>query len=401
MHVTRRGSQILIDVAVLEPAGRLYGSEYSLLDLIDGLPRDDFRWRVYLPPNNGFDRLLEDRRVPIDPVYPRDLASAGRVGRASLYAKILFRLWRHRPDVLYVNQTGSMRSAALYAKRLGLPMVVQVQTLEDARWISEREALHRDVMAFICNSDFIAGQTRVDPQRKCVAYYGIPADRVDAAVTHHHTRAQASPKRVESDTIRFALLGRIAESKGHYLLLDALERLRDDAFPLKIKIIGEGLTKQETRRFEASVAKRGFEDVFEFRGYQSDIAAELSDVDLLLIPSIAEPLGRVLYDAAELGVPVIASDAGGLGEVCQRFDIGVQFASQNAEALAAAMKHASKDLVAVTDQFQRQALEMMRRLNSANYFEHMAEMLRRTAERKPTSFEWFGSDAVDKRNVHG
>jgi glycosyltransferase involved in cell wall biosynthesis len=63
----------------------------------------------------------------------------------------------------------------------------------------------------------------------------------------------------------------------------------------------------------------------EVTGYHTNIGPELNRLHLLLIPSIAEPFGRVVQEAAEAGVPVIASDNGGLGEVCKKFHYGALF----------------------------------------------------------------------------
>ena len=102
---------------------------------------------------------------------------------------------------------------------------------------------------------------------------------------------------------------------------------------------------------QKTIKDSGLSAKFEFRGYRTDVEMELSRLDLLVIPSIAEPLGRVLFDAAEFGVPVVLSDGGGLGEIGKRFDIGVRFESGNPDALAEAIFDVSKTIWIRTNSF--------------------------------------------------
>ncbi|MEZ6126155.1 MAG: hypothetical protein R3C49_23750 [Planctomycetaceae bacterium] len=49
-------------IAAIEPSGRLYGSEFCLLDIVTGTSGDRFDWRVLLPSGQGFDELCSRRR---------------------------------------------------------------------------------------------------------------------------------------------------------------------------------------------------------------------------------------------------------------------------------------------------------------------------------------------------
>jgi glycosyltransferase involved in cell wall biosynthesis len=378
-----------IRIVVIEPSGRLYGSEYCLLDILDGLNSEPFQWSVILPKGQGFDQLLLDRRIECHFLMPSNAAAKSRVCRTGHYLRILWHLRQLKPDLLYVNQTGSLRAAAMYSRWLKLPMVCQVQTLEDARWVSGRKELHKDVYAFICNSQFIANQTLVDKDKKCILYQGIGSERVERTQRFAMERLQ----RPISDATKFGILGRIAVSKGHYLLLDAMQRLGDRLAGSRVVVIGEGLTPSDTKAFQDAVARAGLTDRFIFRGYQTNIQEELSAVDVLLIPSIAEPLGRVLFDAAEFGVPVIISDAGGLGELGKRFSIGIPFKSQDPDALASAMAGVVQNLSSNQTAFARASLEMMQSLNMSSYLDSVKKIVFAGATRKQCAIAWLGDDS--------
>lgn len=379
-----------LHIAVIEPSGRLYGSEYCLLDIVDGCDRDQFRWTVLMPAGNGFDEVLLKRDIDCEFVMLADSGRARRLRRARAYARMMYRLWRLRPDVLYVNQTGSLRAAALFARRLRLPVVCQVQTLEDARWLSDRPHLQQNVQAFICNSQYIADQTRIDDAKKCILYQGMPQARIDRAIVN----ARKSRTLVSTDSFIIGILGRIAVSKGHYLLLEAAKQLVDQIEGCRFVVIGEGLTQTDTDAYRTAVKQAGLADRFEFRGYRTDIESELAKVDVLAIPSIAEPLGRVLFDAAEFGVPVVVADSGGLGEVSDRFSIGLRFKAEDSGALADALVIADRKYDEVVSVFGVAAVNMFERLPSHSYITAVERILSRAAERQTTAEVWLGDESA-------
>ena len=372
-------------IAVVEPSGLLYGSEYALLDILDGLPRESFTWQVILPAGGGFDELLRDRRIECRPLLPHDIGQVSFWRKASAYARILLHLRRMMPHLIYVNQTGILRSVALYARILRLPVVCQVQTLEDAQWLSRNRGLHGPVQAFLCNSEFIANETDLDPAKKCVLYQGLPENRLQHAIRNRRSACSRL-----TDELVVGILGRIAASKGHYLLLEAAKRLMRELPHCRFVVIGEGLTRRDTQAFEAEVERNGLAPVFELRGYRPDVAKELERVHILVIPSLAEPLGRVLFDAAEHGTPVVLSDAGGLGELSRRFTIGVRFETGNASALADAIAHTANNYVGARHDFRTASVDLFRRLRLESYLETIGGILVAAARWNLSNVKWLG-----------
>jgi glycosyltransferase involved in cell wall biosynthesis len=381
-----------LQVAAIEPSGRLYGSEYCLLDIIDGLPRRRFSWRIFLPRNAGFDQLLLDRGIGCEFLLPRHLGEIPRWQRSLVYARVLWRLKQLKPDLLYVNQTGSLRAAAVYARWLQLPVICQVQTLEDARWLSSNPRLHPVVKAFICNSEFIAAETLCDPYRKCVLYQGLPPERVE-----HSKKNRLSPRKFiyrygEQKPFVVGILGRIAVSKGHYLLINAVTQLQKLLPNCRFVVIGAGLTPKDTHDFGSAVHQSGLTPSFEFRGYRKDLAAEFDRLDLLVIPSLAEPLGRVLFDAAEYGVPVVLSDAGGLGEISRRFDVGVRFKSGDAGALSRSLFEVARNYQKIRQRFLAASLIMLERLSMPSYLSTIERILLSSADCRTSCEVWLGDE---------
>lgn len=372
----------MLKVVVIEPSGLLYGSEYCLLDILDGLSDRGVSWDVILPQGGGFDELLKKRRISCQFILPRFLHRTPSFRKVIPYLRLYLHLRHTAPDVVYVNQAGMLRIVSVAARQLNLPVVCQVQTLEDAKLVSSRPGLHANVQAFICNSQFIARQTNVDEKQKCTLYQGISQES--------GTSVRRSVSIMGKSSVRIGILGRIAHSKGHYLLLNAAKSVIEKRPDARFVVIGTGLTKRDTELFSQAVLNANLSDYFEMRGYRSDLNEELRRLDLLTIPSLAEPLGRVLFDAARYEVPVVASNAGGLGEICQHFGVAELFESGNPVALAQCILDSLQNLPKVMNDFEAASSTMLKRLRMSSYLSCIQEILTAASLRTMCNVSWLG-----------
>ena len=82
-----------------------------------------------------------------------------------------------------------------------------------------------------------------------------------------------------------------------------------------------------------------------FAGHLSDadLAAVLAAVDAVVLPSRYEPFGMVALEAAAAGAPLVASTAGGLGEVVVDGTTGLSVAPGDTEGLVTAVRRVLDD----------------------------------------------------------
>jgi glycosyltransferase involved in cell wall biosynthesis len=97
--------------------------------------------------------------------------------------------------------------------------------------------------------------------------------------------------------------------------------------------VGEGWLKSHLEHL-ARTTGHGWK--IRFTGFipDSEVIALMTSADVLVIPSIYEPFGIVALEGMAAGVPVVASQVGGLAEVVEHDRTGILVYSRNPESVA-------------------------------------------------------------------
>ena len=127
-------------------------------------------------------------------------------------------------------------------------------------------------------------------------------------------------------------VGRLAHSKGWDTLIAAFARAQPPA--ARLAILGEG---RERRRLAREAGPRVL-----LAGFRRNVKDYYQAFDLFVCPSRREPLPRVILEALDGGVPVVASTAEGCRELLERYP-GDLFPVEDVDALAALLaRHATE-----------------------------------------------------------
>ena len=106
--------------------------------------------------------------------------------------------------------------------------------------------------------------------------------------------------------------------KGLEVLLDAIQILRSQQFPVRLQAVGPFETAEYERAIRARVERLGISESVTWTGFTSNVAAELTQMDLFVLPSLfGEGLPMVVLEAMAAGVPVVASRVEGVPEAIE------------------------------------------------------------------------------------
>jgi L-malate glycosyltransferase len=153
----------------------------------------------------------------------------------------------------------------------------------------------------------------IDPERHDVGEPRcLPQKRSERQATLMHISNFRPLKRVD-DVVR--IFARVRQS------MDA-----------RLVLVGDGPEYGRTRDL---VQKLGLSEVVRWVGVVDDVAPILKAADVLLLPSETESFGLVALEAMASGVPVVASDVGGLPEVVEHGVCGFLAPVGDVDAMAA------------------------------------------------------------------
>ena len=136
-------------------------------------------------------------------------------------------------------------------------------------------------------------------------------------------------------------VGRLDDEKNPLLLADVLADLRQDGRPWRMVICGEGPLEDRLRE---RLAAFGLDDHVGLRGFVPAgpaLRAFYRGSDFLLHVSHTEGVPQVLFEAFAAGLPVVATDVGGVGAVVE--DAALLVAPNDPLAAAAALRRLAED----------------------------------------------------------
>ena len=113
-------------------------------------------------------------------------------------------------------------------------------------------------------------------------------------------------------------VGNLDLVKNHRFLLDVLAEARRAGKIFSLDIFGDGPCREDLMR---QVSSLGLERQVRFRGFRPDVRDFLPGYRVCVHASYSESLPLAIIEAMAAGLPVVAGDTGGIGELC---DDGVE-----------------------------------------------------------------------------
>ena len=127
--------------------------------------------------------------------------------------------------------------------------------------------------------------------------------------------------------------------KGIEVLIEALAALRSRNVDVTLRAVGPFETPEYDYEVKQLVERLGVEDAITWTGFTQDIAAELRQMDLFVLPSLfGEGLPMVVLEAMAAGLPVVASHVEGVPEAIRHRQDGLLVEPSSVSQLATAVE---------------------------------------------------------------
>ncbi len=143
---------------------------------------------------------------------------------------------------------------------------------------------------------------------------------------------------ISPEAILVGGVGRLEPVKGFSYFIDAARVIARSAPHAQFVVVGDGSMAEELRNAGADLGER-----LHFLGLRHDVPELMAAMDIFVVPSINEGMGRVLIEAAAAGVPAVASAVGGVPDIVRDGETGFLVPPRSAGDLAKAVMRLLED----------------------------------------------------------
>jgi glycosyltransferase involved in cell wall biosynthesis len=147
-------------------------------------------------------------------------------------------------------------------------------------------------------------------------------------------RPAPTSRTVQPEGVAFICVAHLRPEKDHETLLKAFTKVIETHPASVLRLAGDGPLRSE---LVSLVDLLGLGSRVEFHGATRDVWDLLGRADVFVLSSQAEPLGIAVLEAMASGLPVIATNVGGLPEIVRHGENGLLVPPTDPAALATAM----------------------------------------------------------------
>ena len=229
-----------------------------------------------------------------------------------------------KPEIVHGHDWIAASQLIVAAKRFSVPSVLTVHATEFGRhngWLTSRLSqmvyANERRAAQSANSVIVCSQYMTHEIR---SGYGVEPRNLNV-IANAVSPLVSVPQRTinNSENIVVGFIGRLEWEKGVHHIIDAMELINDAR--VKLEIVGSG---SQLANLEEKVQRKRLGDRVSFLGHieDHDRVDVVQSWNLAVIPSSYEPFGIVALELGQVGVPIIASQVGGLCDIISSSEFG-------------------------------------------------------------------------------
>ncbi|MGC2495794.1 glycosyltransferase family 4 protein [Candidatus Binatus sp.] len=317
-----------LSIVGVDPELGLAGGETQVLGLTIALAGAGHRAELICDPAGRLWERAIAAGIKCHPLHIRnaiDLAAG---------VKLRAILKRERYDVVHFH-TSRAHSMAPLARSFGSTLIVTRRMDYRPNRVFAPFLFNRAVDGVIAISGGVADSLAaagVDRQRITVVHSGVDCDRFGPPTVEERADARRALG-ISDGEVLISSVGALEQRKGHRYLIEAIGALAARR-KFKCLIAGQGSIHKV---LQGEIAVIRSLDRIKLLGRVDDPRELLWASDIFAMPSLKEGLGVAALEAMASGLPVIASDVGGLREAVEDGRTGIIVPPANASAITSAI----------------------------------------------------------------
>lgn len=176
--------------------------------------------------------------------------------------------------------------------------------------------------------DYMVNKNITRPGKVVVIYNGVEEAKEKANVFENEKE------------IKIVTVGTLNRQKGMQYLIKALPKVIKEFPDVKLEIVGDGGYKKD---LQSQVKHLKLKDHVKFVGFLPDVEKYLAKFDIYVQPSLSESFGLAIVQAMGAGLPVIATNTGGIPEIITDGITGLLVESKDSKAISEALIELLRD----------------------------------------------------------
>lgn len=228
----------------------------------------------------------------------------------SIFAKLCKLMRKEKPDVVHTHSCAAryaLPCAAICGVQAKIHTVHSIAQQEQSRAgkiVNGFLFRHLGVTPVALSEEVrrtVESVYRLSEQRIPVVFNGIDLSKYQVKTDYK-----------KKEIFKILHIGRFVDVKNHTLILNSFAKFAKHHDDVRLQLVGEGELLDDMKEL---AKKLQIATKVEFAGLQSDVSMWLQGADLFILPSKYEGMPMTLIEAMSTGLPIIASEVGGIPDM--------------------------------------------------------------------------------------
>ena len=302
-------------------------------ELIKGMVDKGYKVKA-IAPETGYKEALNKLGAEYESI------SLDRTGMNPIKdLKTIYELYKiikdYNPDILHTQLFHANIAGRIIGKLAGVPYIISSIRNNKFKNNLRYKAMAltdklTDVTTVVSGNaaDDMINAGALSEERAKVLYNGLDVEEFLSSINTDNLEDEL---KLEKEVPTIISVGSLTEQKGYDVLMSALNILDDKGYNFNYIIAGEG----NKRDFiESKIAEYDLSNKVKLLGRRDDVSSLLSISDIFVLSSKWEGLPGVVIEAMAEGLPVIATNVGGVNEIIDDGKDGFIVQPNDPEAIA-------------------------------------------------------------------
>lgn len=241
------------------------------------------------------------------------------------FARLGAALARQKPDILVPCTALPNIWGRIWGMALGVPAVIGTSRGGGAPARQHERFLWRFARHIVCNSPALKDR---------LLAIGVPATHVTFIPNGVDVDYFRPAPDIDGRSQVILCAARLAADKDHITLLRAFAIIARDFPSASLRFVGEGPEEKNIRRFAAENLEPDILARVEFAGASQDMRPHYANAGIFALSSIREGQPNVILEAMSSGLPVCATNVGGIPSLVEENKSGLLCGAGDAPAMA-------------------------------------------------------------------